>query len=82
MTQGEYVECIIEKSSNESHEVHATEVTGILGGPLMCETLRGQRSVVIPTAPRGPPRGGSRGAPRGGSREESTSESASASASS
>ena len=38
MVQGEYVEFVLTESSNTEHEFQATEVTGIGGGPLMCET--------------------------------------------
>lgn len=43
LVQGEYVELKIGKlekvdDNNRSHEVQATEITGIMGGDLMCET--------------------------------------------
>ena len=38
LVQGEYVEFVLTESSNTEHEFQATEVTGIGGGPLMCET--------------------------------------------
>lgn len=38
LVQGEYVEFVLTESSNTDHEFQATEVTGIGGGPLMCET--------------------------------------------
>lgn len=37
---GEYVEFVVVKSENENYEFHATDITGILGGPIMCETRR------------------------------------------
>ncbi len=37
---GEYVECLIVKSENEKHEYHATDITGIFEGAIMCETRR------------------------------------------
>jgi len=40
LTQGEYVEFVLDKSSNSSHELQATDVTGIQGGKLMCEVRR------------------------------------------
>jgi len=40
LTQGEYVEFTLDKSSNSSHELQATDVTGIHGGKLMCEVRR------------------------------------------
>ena len=38
LVQGEYVEFNIEKMENKEHEFQATNITGILGGILMCET--------------------------------------------
>ena len=37
---GEYVEFVVVKSENQNHEYHATDITGILEGPIMCETRR------------------------------------------
>jgi CspA family cold shock protein len=38
LIQGEYVEFELCSSANEAHEFQATNVTGIQGGKLMCET--------------------------------------------
>jgi len=38
LVQGEYVEFGIVKSTNENHEWQAVGVSGIKGGPVMCET--------------------------------------------
>jgi cold shock CspA family protein len=38
LVQGEYVEFNIDKMANKDHEIQATNITGILGGMLMCET--------------------------------------------
>ena len=38
LVQGEYVEFIVENIKNRSHEYQASNVTGIAGGDLMCET--------------------------------------------
>ena len=61
LIQGEYVEFNLSKSSNESHEFQSLDITGICGGPLMCET----RKTLPPTPGSGPrnsrPRSGSRG---------------------
>lgn len=38
LVQGEYVEFVLTTSSNSEHKFQATKVTGILKGPLMCET--------------------------------------------
>lgn len=40
LTQGEYVEFEIVKSENDNHEFHASDVTGVKGGAIMCETRR------------------------------------------
>ena len=38
LVQGEYVEFVLLKTEDEKHEVKADNVTGIKGGPLMCDT--------------------------------------------
>lgn len=48
LTQGEYVEFALVKSDNEKHEYLAVDITGIKGGPIMCETRR----VNVSTKPR------------------------------
>ena len=40
LVQGEYVEFIISKSESEQHEFIATDISGIQGGLLMCDTHR------------------------------------------
>lgn len=40
LTQGEYVEFVLEKSSSEKHELQANDVSGLKGGKLMCEVRR------------------------------------------
>lgn len=59
LVQGEYVEFNMSASTNEGHEFQATNVTGINGGSLMCETRQQNRYPNRPPpAPRaGPPRG-------------------------
>lgn len=47
LVQGEYVEFVIVKSDSEAHEFHAVEISGIKGGPLMCQTQR-QASLTRP----------------------------------
>jgi cold shock CspA family protein len=39
LVQGEYVNFEIVKLSTGPHEFHATNVSGVMAGPLMCETL-------------------------------------------
>ena len=43
LTQGEYVEFVLDKSNNDAHELQATDVSGLKNGKLMCEI---RRSVV------------------------------------
>ena len=38
LVQGEYVEFNVDKMTNKEHEIQANNITGILGGMLMCET--------------------------------------------
>jgi cold shock CspA family protein len=40
LVQGEYVEFTLVRLEDNVHEFHATEVSGIKGGTLMCETRR------------------------------------------
>ena len=56
LVQGEYVDFTLVKAAVEPHEYQAVDVTGVQGGPLMCET----RSIAAPkggnsfsTAPKG-----------------------------
>lgn len=39
LVQGEYVEFVLDKSTNEQHEFQANDITGIREGLLMCDTL-------------------------------------------
>jgi len=43
LIQGEYVEFTLIKSTSDTHEFQATDVSGIRGGLLMCETRRNNR---------------------------------------
>jgi cold shock CspA family protein len=40
LTQGEYVEFTLEKSTSDKHEFQANDVSGVKGGKLMCEVRR------------------------------------------
>lgn len=40
LVQGEYVDFSLVKSENESYEFNAADITGVMGGPVMCETRR------------------------------------------
>jgi len=48
LVQGEYVEFSLSKTEGGAHEFKATNITGIKGGAIMCET----RSVSRDTAPQ------------------------------
>jgi hypothetical protein len=50
LVQGEYVEFNLVKSTNTSHEYQATDISGIKGGALMCETRRYVRPVDEPAS--------------------------------
>jgi cold shock CspA family protein len=45
LIQGEYVEFTLTRSTGEQHEFQASEISGIKGGLLMCETRRVNRAV-------------------------------------
>jgi len=53
LVQGEYVEFEFIESANDNHKYQATNVTGIKGGKLMCETRQHNRTTH---PPRHPPR--------------------------
>lgn len=52
LVQGEYVEFDLVKSQNEKHEFQATNVSGIKGGSIMCETRQLSRTLDSEGAPR------------------------------
>ena len=54
LIQGEYVEFTLTKSTGEQHEFQASDISGIKGGLLMCETRRVNRAVE--TTSSNPPR--------------------------
>ena len=47
LVQGEYVEFELSSSASDEHEFQSTNVTGINGGKLMCETRQSNRPVNI-----------------------------------
>jgi cold shock CspA family protein len=54
LVQGEYVEFVLDKSASDTHEFQATQVSGIKGGKLMCETRRiAQVNADVTERPRG-----------------------------
>jgi len=50
LVQGEYVEFDLVKSENENHEYHASDISGIKAGILMCETHRLNNTVPMRSA--------------------------------
>jgi CspA family cold shock protein len=46
LVQGEYVEFRVSKTDGGAHEFQATEITGIKGGAIMCETRRVSRETA------------------------------------
>jgi len=40
LVQGEYVDFNLVKSQNDNHEFHAMDITGVMGGAILCETRR------------------------------------------
>jgi cold shock CspA family protein len=44
LVQGEYVEFNLVKSNTDAHEYQATDISGVKGGALMCETRRVNRT--------------------------------------
>ena len=57
LLQGEYVEFSLIKTEGEKHEVQASDVSGIKGGKLMCETRNENRAArtEYKSTSRGPP---------------------------
>jgi cold shock CspA family protein len=56
LTQGEYVEFTLDKSSSDNHELQATAVSGINGGKLMCEVRRNNNASYESAERRSPGR--------------------------
>ncbi len=50
LVQGEYVEFDLVDSTSENHKYQATNVTGMRGGKLMCETRQSNRTNVHPSS--------------------------------
>ena len=40
LVQGEYVDFNLVKSESETHEYQASDITGVMNGPILCETRR------------------------------------------
>ena len=68
LVQGEYVEFNLVKSTADNHEYQAIDISGIKGGPLMCESRRMNRPAEgttgdeprVPRTSDAPARGGPR----------------------
>lgn len=56
LVQGEYVEFTLTKPTGEVHEYQASDVSGIKGGALMCETRRQSRPAEGDAPATGAPR--------------------------
>ena len=54
LIQGEYVDFKLVKAAVEPHEYQAVDVTGVQGGPLMCETRSIQQQPRAQHGPHGP----------------------------
>jgi CspA family cold shock protein len=50
LVQGEYVDFSIVKPDNDKYEFHAVDVSGVKGGPIMCETRR----IAVESQPKRP----------------------------
>lgn len=61
LIQGEYVEFTLTKSTAGSHEYQATDVSGIKGGALMCETRHNSRLTSTEEGESSAPRGVTQG---------------------
>ena len=48
LVQGEYVDFNLTTSSNGTHEYHATDICGVKGGSIMCETRRNAMPAASP----------------------------------
>jgi len=68
LVQGEYVEFDLTTSSKPPHEHQSSNISGIKGGKLMCETRQLNRPAKKEYENRAPPRSD---APRSGKREHS-----------
>ena len=64
LVQGEYVDFNLVKSENENHEFHAMDITGVMGGPILCETRRIAASLQSEDK-----KGGQKRRPRGPSKD-------------
>jgi cold shock CspA family protein len=47
LVQGEYVEFVLIKSDSDTHEFHASDISGIKEGILMCETHRQNNTNIV-----------------------------------
>jgi CspA family cold shock protein len=47
LVQGEYVDFLLVHSEKDKHEYQATDITGVMNGPIMCETRREAQSAQL-----------------------------------
>lgn len=52
LVQGEYVDFNLVKSDSDNHDYTAQDISGIMGGPIMCETRRIAMSTQNPNGSR------------------------------
>ena len=52
LVQGEYVSFNVTETEDDSHKVHGTDITGVWGGKLMCETRHENRREDDENGPR------------------------------
>jgi len=43
LVTGEYISCVVANSVNKTVKLYATDIKGVLGGQVMCETLNDQK---------------------------------------
>lgn len=71
LVQGEYVDFNLVKSENENHEFHAMDITGVMSGPILCETRRVAAAAASQSEDK---KGGARRKPRAQKASEETEE--------
>ena len=52
LVQGEYVDFTLVKSSNDKHEYQAINISGVKGGPILCETRKLMQHSEVPHPPQ------------------------------
>jgi cold shock CspA family protein len=47
LVQGEYIDFCVTRSESDKHEFQAMDITGVMNGPIMCETRRTIQSAQL-----------------------------------